>query len=532
MSETVEFAVEQYGASLWRVDLRGNPITNAGVVSATGFLWNGTDVGALVLAALPSNTWAAAPSTTNYMPRTEQILTNAVLQSGLNARVLTNDVRYLASLTNAAAFATAAQGTRADMALTNLNFGVDGTAAYRGDWGQAASNLAYATSIGKVDKTDARYLASLTNAAAFATAEQGAKADMALTNQLIFGVDGTTVYRGDWGQAASNLAYATSIGKVDKSDPTYSRTSHGHGLLTADGRLGGSAGLLVQTTTAGLLSTKPAGTTQQWLRGDGQWATAPTVGWQNPAAVSYWTYSLVPWGSEPTGNTDWANRVVVMLQAYTGPPDVVIPDFIDGYPVAILQSGWGSYETVFTEPGSILTITAGRNLDYIGAFALSGLTNLYRLDTPGLTRLGEGAISGCTALETLHFPNTLTYLEGQSLYDLPNLQAVYWGGDLPLGGNNPFGGSTTQAVNYVTNPTATGWGAMLGTRPVVRLEATVGALTLGGVRRVEWPGHYWPSQTATYKAYKFPAGDYLFGDGNNLFYVTAAGVTNPITSNP
>ena len=82
-----------------------------------------------------------------------------------------------------------------------------------------------------------------------------------------------------------------------------------------------------------------------------------------------------------------------------------------------------------------------------GAFALSGLTNLYRLDTPGLTRLGEGAISGCTALETLHFPNTLTYLEGQSLYDLPNLQAVYWGGNLPLGGNNPFGGSTTQAVN-------------------------------------------------------------------------------------
>jgi len=41
VSEEVEFAVEQYGAGLWRVDLRGNPITNAGAVSAASVALGG-----------------------------------------------------------------------------------------------------------------------------------------------------------------------------------------------------------------------------------------------------------------------------------------------------------------------------------------------------------------------------------------------------------------------------------------------------------------------------------------------------------
>lgn len=71
-----------------------------------------------------------------------------------------------------------------------VTYGVASNTAYRGDWGASVSNtaaaasstgtVAYALAATKVSTNDPRYLAALTNAAAFATAAQGAKADSAI----------------------------------------------------------------------------------------------------------------------------------------------------------------------------------------------------------------------------------------------------------------------------------------------------------------------------------------------------------------
>ena len=50
-------------------------------------------------------------------------------------------------------------------------------------------------------------------------------------------------------------------------------TAHTHGNITDDGKIGTTANLIVQTGTGGLLTAKAAGTTSQYLRGDGAWAT-------------------------------------------------------------------------------------------------------------------------------------------------------------------------------------------------------------------------------------------------------------------
>lgn len=52
-------------------------------------------------------------------------------------------------------------------------------------------------------------------------------------------------------------------------------SSHTHGNITNAGAIGTTANLVIQTTTSGVLTAKTAGTTSQYLRGDGSWATPP-----------------------------------------------------------------------------------------------------------------------------------------------------------------------------------------------------------------------------------------------------------------
>lgn len=63
---------------------------------------------------------------------------------------------------------------------------------------------------------------------------------------------------------------------IDNKPSTYTPTAHAHGNVTNDGKIGSTAGLLIKTGTAGLLEALAAGTTSQFLRGDGAWAT-PTI---------------------------------------------------------------------------------------------------------------------------------------------------------------------------------------------------------------------------------------------------------------
>jgi hypothetical protein len=52
--------------------------------------------------------------------------------------------------------------------------------------------------------------------------------------------------------------------------------SHTHGSITNDGKIGSASGLIVKTTTGGLLSTLAQGSAGQYLQHDGTWSTPPT----------------------------------------------------------------------------------------------------------------------------------------------------------------------------------------------------------------------------------------------------------------
>lgn len=84
------------------------------------------------------------------------------------------------------------------------------------------------------------------------------KADVGLGN-----VDNTA-------DASKPISTATQTALDAKATST-----HVHGNITNAGAIGTTANLVIQTTTSGVLTAKTAGTTAQFLRGDGAWATPP-----------------------------------------------------------------------------------------------------------------------------------------------------------------------------------------------------------------------------------------------------------------
>ena len=80
-----------------------------------------------------------------------------------------------------------------------------------------------------------------------------------------------TGFNKDFGTTAGTVAEGNDSRLSNARTPL----SHTHGNITNDGKIGSTANLVIQTTTNGVLSAKTAGTTSQFLRGDGSWATPP-----------------------------------------------------------------------------------------------------------------------------------------------------------------------------------------------------------------------------------------------------------------
>ena len=85
---------------------------------------------------------------------------------------------------------------------------------------------------------------------------------------------GSEVYKFD---VLTGFVDLSSYVKNDDARLSDSRTptSHTHGSITNDGKIGTTPNLIVQTGAGGTLTAKAAGTTAQFLRGDGSWATPP-----------------------------------------------------------------------------------------------------------------------------------------------------------------------------------------------------------------------------------------------------------------
>lgn len=272
--------------------------------------------------------------------------------------------------------------------------------------------------------------------------------------------------------------------------------------------------------------------------------------WQNPAGATNWT-----WTSDGTQIT---------LESYSGPGGhVPIPDTLDGLPVTTLGIAIFWDNDLEISKG-VESISGGHNIARIMTDAfyynpiefayLPGLRHLddtaflncgiKKLEAPLLGFIGMGAFafSGVeyvsfysvtnismlafhsSALTSIELPRVKT-IGGYAFQNSMQLRSVYFYGDAPSVGVDIYDGiPANQVTNYVTNPTATGWGATFGGMPVVRLpvhgtviklstnytpdgaepvgsffyDAGLGmsyikgtnkidALTLGGVTRTTWP---------------------------------------------
>jgi len=119
--------------------------------------------------------------------------------------------------------------------------------------------------------------------------------------------DTNTTYTAESGLTLTGTVFTPTFGSIvgtvaqgNDSRFTDARTpiAHNHGNITNVGAIGTTANLIVQTSTSGVLTAKTAGTTSQYFRGDGSWATPPNT-----------TYSVISTTEINTG-TATTSRVI------------------------------------------------------------------------------------------------------------------------------------------------------------------------------------------------------------------------------
>jgi hypothetical protein len=194
-------------------------------------------------------------------------------------------------------------------------------------------------------------------------------------------------------------------------------------------------------------------------------AAAGATAWQNPASATDWAWS--------------SDGAQITLTGYTGANAVVIPDMLDGLPVTTIGV------SCFADNTSITSVTANQQLTTLGGWAFNGCYSLTSLSLLGVKSVGEAAFGGCTNLTSISLP-AITSFDANAFYGCPALTNVTFSGNAPTVGSGIYGESP-NVTNYVTNPTATGWGSTLGGQPVVRMEvAGATSVTLSNSTSVTW----------------------------------------------
>jgi hypothetical protein len=271
--------------------------------------------------------------------------------------------------------------------------------------------------------------------------------------------------------------------------------------------------------------------------------------WQNPASATNWT-----WTSDGTQITLTGYNFISM--------DVVIPDTLDGLPVT------GFSATIFSGVEGtgtpITSVSGGKNITTIGEAAFADCDSLTSIDLPQATTIGEAAFSFCDSLTSIDLPQATTiggyaFSNCDSLTSIDLPQATTIGGlafancdsltsiDLPQattigvsafanctsltsivwGQNSPtepaglyYGIPANQVTNYVTNPTATGWGATFGGMPVMRMPIEAKEATIGTVISIT------STTTGTNTA------GYFQGDGSLLTGLPSGASSAPLAWTP
>ena len=107
-----------------------------------------------------------------------------------------------------------------------------------------------------------------------------------VTSSITFNNGGTGATSGTTynGSTAQTISYNTIGAAPLVHTHDYSALNHSHGNITDSGAIGTTSGLMVKTTTSGVLTTLPAGSSGQFLRYDGTWATPPDTIYTLPLA--------------------------------------------------------------------------------------------------------------------------------------------------------------------------------------------------------------------------------------------------------
>lgn len=172
----------------------------------------------------------------------------------------------------------------------------------------------------------------------------------------------------------TSVAGKTGVITLSAADVGAADVSHNHGSLTSDGRIGSSANLVVVTGTSGALTAKVAGTTSQYLRGDGNWATPPNTTY---AEIST---SEIDAGTASTLRTITGRRMGYALgkKADLAHGHAVASTVADGFMAATdkaklygIATG-AQVNSVTSVAGKTGTVTLGV-ADVAGAFAASAL---------------------------------------------------------------------------------------------------------------------------------------------------------------
>lgn len=74
-------------------------------------------------------------------------------------------------------------------------------------------------------------------------------------------------------QAVGSIDEIARIDHIHPTDTSRAASSHAHGNITTDGKIGSTADLIIKTTTSGVLTTLAAGSAGQFLAHNGAWAT-------------------------------------------------------------------------------------------------------------------------------------------------------------------------------------------------------------------------------------------------------------------
>jgi hypothetical protein len=167
-----------------------------------------------------------------------------------------------------------------------------------------------------------------------------------------------------------------------------------------------------------------------------------------------------------------------------GRENVVIPWEIGGVPVTAIGAG------AFGESG-IVSVIAPQTVKTIGDNAFYFCGSLTSVSLPQATAIGVYAFYYCTSLTSINLPQATTIYD-YAFYGCSMLTSVHMGQNAPAEAAGVFAGITPLPTVYVTNPQATGWGAVWNGAPVVRpplygSNVTAQAFTLGGDTITEWP---------------------------------------------